>query len=156
GGNHPVQGKNEHVHGRSPFVWCLVGARDTGDRRAFPRPLRGISGLNGGLSLYEGAPRYTVVVSMRRRRADEAGDRELAELAALADGSLEPERRAAVEARIAASPELADRLAEQERAVAFARNAAAEVEAPAGLRRRIEVQRAGRRAGAPGRLVLIG
>src|SRR5262245_33114867 len=93
---------------------------------------------------------------MRRRRADEAGDRELAELAALADGSLEPERRAAVEARIAASPELADRLAEQERAVAFARNAAAEVEAPAGLRRRIEVQRAGRRAGAPGRLVLIG
>jgi hypothetical protein len=92
---------------------------------------------------------------MRRRRENEA-DHELAELAALADGSLPPERRAAVEAQVAASSELADLLAEQQRALGFARDAAAEVDAPAGLRRRIEVQRSGRRAGAPGRLVLIG
>jgi hypothetical protein len=94
---------------------------------------------------------------MRRRRENEAaGDQELAELAALADGSLAPERRAAVEAQVAASSELADLLAEQERAVGFARNAAAEIDAPAGLCRRIEAQRSGRRAGAPGRLVLVG
>jgi anti-sigma factor RsiW len=79
-----------------------------------------------------------------------------AELAALADGSLAPERRAALEARVEASPELAERLAEQRRAVALAQNAAAEVEAPAGLRARIEAQRAARRAPARRRLVAIG
>jgi Anti-sigma-K factor rskA len=78
-----------------------------------------------------------------------------AELAALADGSLAPERRAALEARVEASPELRERLAEQEHAVALARNAAAEVEAPAGLRARIEAQRAARRAPARRRLVAI-
>ncbi|HEX7309555.1 MAG TPA: anti-sigma factor [Gaiellaceae bacterium] len=88
---------------------------------------------------------------MRRREEDEA-----AELAALADGSLPPERRAAVEAHVAASPELAERLAEQERAVAYARQAAAEVEAPAGLRRRVEAQGRVSRAWAPGRVVLAG
>ena len=62
-------------------------------------------------------------VSMRRRRADEGGDREIAELAALADGSLAPEQRVALEARVAASSELADRLAEQQRAVALTRSA---------------------------------
>jgi hypothetical protein len=95
-------------------------------------------------------------MSMRRRREDEAGDQELADLAALADGSLAPERRAAVEARVAASSELADLLAEQQRAVGFARTAAAEVDAPAGLRRRIEARRSGRRTGTSGRLVLVG
>jgi hypothetical protein len=94
---------------------------------------------------------------LRRRRKDDAGGQEIAELAALADGSLAPERRAALEARVAASPELADRLGEQERAVALARSAAAEVEAPAGLRARIDAQRpARRRVPAPRRLVLIG
>ena len=93
---------------------------------------------------------------MRRRRADEAGDREIAELAALADGSLAPERRAALEARVAASSELADRLAEQQRAVALTRSAAEEVEAPAALRARIEAQRRARRGRAPRRLVLAG
>jgi anti-sigma-K factor RskA len=96
------------------------------------------------------------VVSMRRRRADEDGDREIAELAALADGSLEPERRDALEARVAASSELADQLAEQQRAVALTRSAAEEVEAPAALRALVEAQRRSRRGRAPGRLLLAG
>src|SRR5439155_6165272 len=74
---------------------------------------------------------FRVAVSMRRRREDKAGGHELAELAALADGSLAPERRAALEARVAASSELTDRLAEQQRGVALARSAADGVEAPA-------------------------
>jgi hypothetical protein len=93
---------------------------------------------------------------MRRRRQDEAGGREIAELAALADGSLAPERRAALEARVAASSELADRLAEQQRAVMLAQNAAAEVEAPAGLRARVEAQRRPRRRPLGLRLVAVG
>src|SRR5512133_3570197 len=88
---------------------------------------------------------------MRRRREDET-----AQLAALADGSLAPDRRAAAEARVAASPELAERLAEQERAVAYTRQAAADVEAPAGLRRRIEAQGRVSRTWAPGRIALAG
>jgi Anti-sigma-K factor rskA len=75
---------------------------------------------------------------VRRRRQDEAGGREIVELAALADGSIATERRAALEERVAASPELAERLAEQQRALALTRSAAAEVEAPAALRARIE------------------
>lgn len=90
---------------------------------------------------------------VRRRHRDEAGSPEIAELAALADGSLSPDRRAALEARVAASPELADRLAEQQRAVALTRSAAAEVEAPATLRARIERERSPRRASRPRRLV---
>ena len=88
---------------------------------------------------------------MRRRPEDET-----AELAALADGSLPPERRAVVEAHVAASPELQERLAEQKRAVAYAQQAAADVEAPAGLRRRVEAQRRPSHAWAPGRVVLAG
>ena len=90
---------------------------------------------------------------MRRGREDDADARELAELAALADGSLTAERRAALEARVASSPELAIQLAEQERALALTRSAAAEVEAPPGLRARIEAQG---RAGQPRRVALIG
>ena len=93
---------------------------------------------------------------MRRPRGDENGGREIAELAALADGSLAPDRRAALEAQVAASPELADRLAEQQRAVALAQGAAAEVEAPPALRARVDAQRRGRRAEGPRRLVLAG
>ena len=80
----------------------------------------------------------------------------MAELAALADGSLAPERRAALEARVAASSELADRLVEQQRAVALARSAVNGVEAPAALRARIDAQRRVRRVRVPRRLVLIG
>jgi Anti-sigma-K factor rskA, C-terminal len=93
---------------------------------------------------------------MRRRREAEADGREIAELAALADGSLAPERRAALEARVAVSSELADRLAEQQRAVALARSAANGVETPAALRARIEAQRRVRHLRAPRRPVLIG
>ena len=93
---------------------------------------------------------------MRRRRENGAEGEEIAELAALADGSLAPERRAALESRVAASSELADRLVEQQRAVAFARSAANGVEAPAALRARIEAQRRVRRVRVPRRLVLIG
>jgi hypothetical protein len=93
---------------------------------------------------------------MRRRRAHEGGDREIAELAALGDGSLAPEQRVALEARVAASSELADRLAEQQRAVALTRSAAEGVEAPAALRARIEAQRRPRRGRSPRRLMLTG
>src|SRR5207248_2464071 len=73
-----------------------------------------------------------------------------------ADGSLAPERRAALEARVAASPELAERLAEQQRAVALARSVVAEVEPPAGLRAHIEAQRGARGVPVQRRFVLIG
>ena len=86
----------------------------------------------------------------------EADDQEVAELAALADGSLGPERRAALEAEVAASPELADRLAEQRLAVAYVRSAAEQVEAPPDLRARIEAQRSPRRVRTPRRLALAG
>jgi anti-sigma-K factor RskA len=74
-----------------------------------------------------------------------------AELAALADGSLAPERRAELEARIAESPELAAQLAEQRRALALVQDAGAAVAAPAGLRASIEAQRPRRRERAPRR-----
>jgi Anti-sigma-K factor rskA, C-terminal len=93
---------------------------------------------------------------MRRGREDEADVRGVSELAALADGSLEPERRAEVEARIEASPILADRLAEQERAVALLRGAGDEVEAPAELRGRLEAQRSSSASRTPRRLALAG
>jgi anti-sigma-K factor RskA len=92
---------------------------------------------------------------MKNRREDEAVGRDIAELAALADGTLAPERRAALEARVAESPELAGMLAEQERAIALARSAAAEVDAPATLRTRIDAQRVGR-VSTSRRLVLAG
>jgi hypothetical protein len=93
---------------------------------------------------------------MRRRREEETGDRETAELAALADGSLGPERHVALEARVAASSELADRLAEQKRAIVLMQSAAEGIEAPAALRERIEAQRRSRRVWAPRRLLLVG
>ena len=93
---------------------------------------------------------------MRGRREDEADGEEIAELAALADGSLASERRAELEARVAASSELTNRLVEQQRAIALTRSAVDGVEAPAALRARIEAQRRVRRVRVPRRLVLIG
>jgi hypothetical protein len=82
---------------------------------------------------------------MRRRREAEAGGPEIVELAALADGTLAPERRAALEAEVAASPALAEQLAEQQRAIALAQSAAEGVDAPAALRARVTAQRGVRR-----------
>jgi len=58
-------------------------------------------------------------------------EREIAELTALADGSLPAERRAEVEARIAASPELLELVERQRQAVA-ATNALSGEAPPAG------------------------
>ena len=92
---------------------------------------------------------------MKRRREDRP-DGELAELAALADGSLAPERRAELDARVAASSELAERLGEQQRAVALAQSATNGVQVPAAPRAHIEAQRRARRSRRPRRLVLVG
>ncbi len=74
---------------------------------------------------------------------------EHAELAALADGTLPPERAAALEARIAESPELAAALAQQRQAVSILRQAVAQTEAPLALRERLEKDR--QRLAAPRR-----
>ena len=75
---------------------------------------------------------------------DEPLPEEYAQLAALADGSLEPERAAALHARVAESPELAAALLCQRRAVAILRDAAAATRAPRALRERLNSDRAGR------------
>ena len=74
----------------------------------------------------------------------------------MADGSLPADRRGALEERVAASPELADRLAEQQRAVALVQSAAAEVKAPDDLRVRIEARRHARPARGSRRVLLTG
>jgi hypothetical protein len=81
---------------------------------------------------------------------------ELAELSALADGTLDPARRATVEAHISASPEL-NALYERERRVVTALHQARESErAPAALRARIQASRPGRRTAARRRIVYAG
>jgi anti-sigma-K factor RskA len=85
---------------------------------------------------------------------DDQAANEHAELAALADGSISDDRRAEVEAQVEASPELAARLREQQRALALLQSAAEQVEAPSGLRARIDAQKRPRRR--PRRLALAG
>jgi hypothetical protein len=63
------------------------------------------------------------------------------ELAALADGTLSPERRAVVEELVARSPELTERLAEQRLAHEVVTHAAVAVEAPSRLRAQVEARR---------------
>lgn len=65
---------------------------------------------------------------------------EMAELAALADGSLPAERRAEVEARVAASPELKE-LLERQRQALLATQALEAEEVPASLRAAVEARR---------------
>ena len=73
-------------------------------------------------------------------------DRERADLAALADGRLAGRRRAGVEARVSASPDLAALMDQQRRVAELVRSAALEVAAPVALRARVQ---AARRDGAP-------
>jgi anti-sigma factor RsiW len=75
----------------------------------------------------------------------EITDEELADLARLVDGTLPGERRAEVEARVAASPELA-RMVERQRTSLDAVRGTADIGAPARLRADIERRRAGRPA----------
>jgi anti-sigma factor RsiW len=91
---------------------------------------------------------------MRRRPGQARADGD-AELAALADGSVAPDRRAALEDRVDASPELGRQLDEQERAVALLRSATAQVETPAGLRAQIEAQQNAARAPERRRIALV-
>jgi hypothetical protein len=70
---------------------------------------------------------------------EQLSDRDYADLARLADGTLSPRRRAKVEARMADSPELQAALDEQRRAVALVRSAGGAM--PAGLRGRLEAAR---------------
>jgi anti-sigma factor RsiW len=65
---------------------------------------------------------------------------EMAELAALADGTLPAERRGAVEERVAASPELQELLERQRRGVLAAQSLAAD-EVPASLQAAVERHR---------------
>lgn len=66
-------------------------------------------------------------------------EQEMAELCALADGTLPAEQRAAVEARVAASPELQELVARQQRAVA-ATQALASEPTPESLRAAVEAR----------------
>src|SRR5215212_6382484 len=69
-------------------------------------------------------------------------DRLMADLAAAADGTLPPARRAELEQMAAQDAELAAALDEQRRAMTLIRGAAAEVRAPLALRERLEADRA--------------
>jgi len=95
------------------------------------------------------------VSSLWKRRREGSSGAEIADLAALADGSLPPKRRAALQARVDASPELAERLREQRRAVALTRSTGG-IEAPAALRARVEARRGVRPVRISSRLALIG
>jgi anti-sigma factor RsiW len=75
--------------------------------------------------------------------ADEStlSHRELADLSALADGSLDPRRRDAVQAWISASPERTALYERERRAVEILHQARATDRAPLSLKERIEAQR---------------
>jgi hypothetical protein len=82
--------------------------------------------------------------------------RVLADLSALADGSLDPARREEVSARISASGELSALYERERRVVELLHEARATDRAPAGLRARIEAQRPSRPARARRRVVFGG
>jgi hypothetical protein len=81
---------------------------------------------------------------------------ELAELSALADGTLDPARRAEVEARIAASPELSALYERERRVVDALHQARATERAPAQLRARIEATRPAGTTVARRRIAYVG
>ena len=68
-------------------------------------------------------------------------DRLMAELAAAADGTLEPARMRELETLAAHDPAIADALDRQRRARALIHGAAGEVRAPLGLRESLERER---------------
>jgi anti-sigma factor RsiW len=68
-------------------------------------------------------------------------DRDLRDLSALADGTLDPARREEVQARISASPELTELLERERGVVELLHEARARDRAPAGLRARIDSER---------------
>ncbi|HEU5477943.1 MAG TPA: hypothetical protein VFU64_09000 [Gaiellaceae bacterium] len=72
--------------------------------------------------------------------AGQLSSEEMAELCALADGTLSAERRAEVEARVAASPELQNIVERQRRAVLATQALAAEEQVPASLQAAIEAR----------------
>ena len=80
---------------------------------------------------------------------------EMAELAALADGTLPAGRRAAVEARVAASPELRELVERQRRAVLAARALESD-DVPASLRATVDDRRSERRRRRVPRPLLAG
>jgi anti-sigma factor RsiW len=77
--------------------------------------------------------------------AERLSPEQMADLSALADGTLPAERRAEVEARVAASPELQELLERQRRAVLAARTLAEE-QMPVSLQAAVEAQARRRRA----------
>lgn len=86
----------------------------------------------------------------------ELSPRQLADLSALADGTLDPARRSEVEAWVASSPELSALYERERRVVALLHEARASDRAPATLRARIEASRPPKRVRARQRLVLGG
>lgn len=86
----------------------------------------------------------------------EPSSRELADLSALADGTLDPARNAEVEARIKASPEMSARYERERRVVDLLHQARASDRAPAALRARIDASRPTPRVRARRRIVLGG
>jgi anti-sigma factor RsiW len=95
--------------------------------------------------------------SMEPDHPNELSDDQLADLARLVDGTLPADRRAEVEARVAASPQLSS-IVERQGVALGALRGTADIGAPARLRADIERRRgAGRRAVSGGRRrVLIG
>lgn len=89
----------------------------------------------------------------KRDTTSEPGAKTLADLSALADGTLDPARASVVREQIARDPELSERYQREQHAVA-ALSAARSDFAPPGLRARIEADR--RRATRPRRRVLYG
>jgi anti-sigma factor RsiW len=80
---------------------------------------------------------------------NELSDEQLADLARLADGTLPPELRAEVEARVAASPELTRALQMQAVAIDALQQANRDTGAPARLRAQLERGQSGRKRTQP-------
>ena len=96
------------------------------------------------LSLNGSDHRHTTEIWPPAADRTQPTEAELAELSALADGTLDPARRESVQARIAASPELTALFEREQRVVQALHQARATERAPARLRTRIEAARPSR------------